>query len=272
MSTLATSLCRLHSAHLPMSEAATGHVRFLLDHEPCPRRGKRQEAPPRLYGTGHPDAETGERQPPTTGIDSGSDRRSHPPGIVAPFAVPHPPLIIPGWIGRRRFLPPSPRHDAEVGRCTPAEPPDTVESSRGPHAIMYADYIPTSPRTWGAGGFSMFSARPATAVYDQEFVQRPYGARLQAEGLGWLQEGREGTPTLDHGTMMVRSTSSQRHHLQDLVVHALISWPSLASRHYRPGMLVAWPVSLAGAWSRGLRRPRTSCWQSGPPHLCCRPV
>ena len=64
--------------------------------------------------------------------------------IVAAFAVPHPPLIIPGvGSGKEKISATIAAYD-EVGRCIAELAPDTVVIS-SPHAIMYADYIHISP-------------------------------------------------------------------------------------------------------------------------------
>ena len=155
--------------------------------------------------------------------------------IVAAFAVPHPPLIIPGvGSGKEKIASTIAAYD-EVGRRVAELAPDTVVIS-SPHAVMYADYIHISPGRGAQGGFSMFGAPQARyeAVYDQEFVRALAHACAQ-EGLSAGCEG-ERDPTLDHGTMMPLHFI-QRHTKDFQVVRMGISGLS-PEDHYRMGMLV----------------------------------
>ena len=78
--------------------------------------------------------------------------------IVAAFAVPHPPLIIPGvGSGKEKIASTIAAYD-EVGRRVAELAPDTVVIS-SPHAVMYADsHLPRARRprrllhVWGAAG------------------------------------------------------------------------------------------------------------------------
>ncbi len=155
--------------------------------------------------------------------------------IVAAFAVPHPPLIIPGvGSGKEKIASTIAAYD-EVGRRVAELAPDTVVIS-SPHAVMYADYIHISPGRGAQGGFSMFGAPQARyeAVYDQEFVRALAHACAQ-EGLSAGCEG-ERDPTLDHGTM-IPLHFIQRHTKDFQVVRMGISGLS-PEDHYRMGMLV----------------------------------
>ena len=155
--------------------------------------------------------------------------------IVAAFAVPHPPLIIPGvGSGKEKIASTIAAYD-EVGRRVAELAPDTVVIS-SPHAVMYADYIHISPGRGAQGGFSMFGAPQARyeAVYDQEFV-RALAHACKLEGLSAGGEG-ERDPTLDHGTM-IPLHFIQRHTKVFQVVRLGISGLSPAD-HYRMGMLV----------------------------------
>ena len=155
--------------------------------------------------------------------------------IVAAFAVPHPPLIIPGvGSGKEKIASTIAAYD-EVGRRVAELAPDTVVIS-SPHAVMYADYIHISPGRGAQGGFSMFGAPQARyeAVYDQEFVRALAHACAQ-EGLSAGCEG-ERDPTLDHGTM-IPLHFIQRHTKDFQVVRMGISGLS-PEDHYRMGILV----------------------------------
>lgn len=155
--------------------------------------------------------------------------------IVAAFAVPHPPLIIPGvGSGKDEISATIAAYD-EVGRRVAELAPDTVVIS-SPHSVMYADYIHMSPGRGAQGDFSMFGAPQARyeAVYDQDFVRALAGACRQ-EGLSAGCEG-ERDPTLDHG-IMIPLHFIQRHTKDFQVVRMGISGLSPAD-HYRMGMLV----------------------------------
>lgn len=93
--------------------------------------------------------------------------------IVAAFAVPHPPLIIPA-VGRGQERGIQATIDAyeEVGRRVAACAPDTLVIS-SPHSIMYRDYIHISPGLHARGSFARFGAPEAAyrCDYDQEFVR-----------------------------------------------------------------------------------------------------
>lgn len=155
--------------------------------------------------------------------------------IVAAFAVPHPPLIIPGvGSGKDKISATIAAYD-EVGRRVAELAPDTVVIS-SPHSVMYADYIHISPGRGAQGGFSMFGAPQARyeAVYDQDFVRALAGACRQ-ENLSAGCEG-ERDPTLDHGIMI--PLHFIQHHTKDFqVVRMGISGLPPAD-HYRMGMLV----------------------------------
>lgn len=122
--------------------------------------------------------------------------------IVAAFAVPHPPLIIPA-VGRGQERGIQATIDAymEVGRRVAACAPDTLVIS-SPHSIMYRDYVHISPGAHARGSFARFGAPEAAyqCDYDREFVD---GLCDAAEDAG-LPAGTKGEqdPALDHATMI----------------------------------------------------------------------
>ncbi|WP_130811327.1 AmmeMemoRadiSam system protein A [Olsenella sp. Marseille-P4559] len=155
--------------------------------------------------------------------------------IVAAFAVPHPPLIIPGvGSGREEIAATVAAYD-EMGRRVAELAPDTVVIS-SPHSVMYADYIHISPGRGASGSFRQFGAPQARyeATYDQEFVHALVRA-CRRESLSAGCKG-ERDPSLDHGTMI--PLHFIRRHIKDFeVVRMGISGLSPAD-HYRMGMLV----------------------------------
>ena len=122
--------------------------------------------------------------------------------ILAAFAVPHPPLIIPA-VGRGRERGIQATIDAydEVGRRIAALAPDTVVVS-SPHATMYRDYFQISPGRSARGSFAQFGAPQAAyeARYDTELVAELCRV-CERDG---IEAGTdyERDPRLDHGTMI----------------------------------------------------------------------
>ncbi|MGI6231193.1 MAG: AmmeMemoRadiSam system protein A [Tractidigestivibacter sp.] len=160
-------------------------------------------------------------------------------GILAAFALPHPPLIIPE-VGRgsEKRVQKTIDSCAEVGRRIAKLRPETVVIS-SPHSVMYSDYIHISPGRHASGSFANYGAPEARyeAHYDMKLVQRICDLADDA----YLAAGTEGErdPSLDHGTMIAI------HAIEDLggyhsfqVVRMGISGLSPAE-HYRLGMIVA---------------------------------
>lgn len=94
--------------------------------------------------------------------------------IIAAFAVPHPPLIIPA-VGQGREQGISATVDAyrEVGRRIAELNPDTIVIS-SPHSTTYYDYLHIAPGTHARGSFRKFGAGGcgSSVTYDEEFVSR----------------------------------------------------------------------------------------------------
>ena len=122
--------------------------------------------------------------------------------IVAAFAVPHPPLIIPAvGLGREHEIQSTVDAYEEVGRRIAALQPDTVVIS-SPHATLYGDYFHISPGRRASGSFAAYGAPRASyrATYDEELVQRICALceeRSISAGTGYERDAR-----LDHGTMI----------------------------------------------------------------------
>lgn len=122
--------------------------------------------------------------------------------VVAAYAVPHPPLIIPGVADDKRSgIDATTQAYEEVGRRVAALRPDTVVLS-SPHAETYLDYLHVSGGVRAKGSFARFGAPQARyeATYDRPFVEALCD---EAAALG-IPAGTAGerTPELDHGTMI----------------------------------------------------------------------
>lgn len=122
--------------------------------------------------------------------------------IIAAFAVPHPPLLIPG-VGEDRdpLVIKTERAFEEVAARSAALKPETLVIF-SPHATLYYDYFHISGGERARGDFSRFAAKQATysAEYDQEFVVRLEALLAQLGIPGGTIGERE--PALDHGTML----------------------------------------------------------------------
>ena len=164
--------------------------------------------------------------------------------ILAAYAVPHPPLIIPA-VGRGREQGIQATIDAyrEVARRIAALRPDTIVVS-SPHSVMYRDYNHVSPGRSAEGSFAQFGAPQARyqATYDQDFV-RALAAACDADGLPAGTLG-ERDPSLDHATMIPLHFIQEEY--QDFrLVRIGLSGLSPA-HHYRLGMLVQRVASRLG--------------------------
>lgn len=168
--------------------------------------------------------------------------------ILAAFAVPHPPLIIPAvGEGREQGIRATIDAYEEVGRRVAALAPDTLVIST-PHSIMYRDYLHISPGAHATGSFARYGAPQASyeCAYDQQFVATLEQA-CHAEQLPAGTQG-EREPELDHATMIAL------HFIQPAcaaagqspaVVRIGLSGLSPAV-HYRLGMLVQQVASALG--------------------------
>lgn len=122
--------------------------------------------------------------------------------IVAAFAVPHPPVIVPA-VGQGREHEVQATVDAyrEVAQRVAALAPDAIVIT-SPHATSYLDWFHISPGAGARGDFARFGA-PDDAyeiAYDREFVQT-LADRCHADGIPAGTEGEQ-DPSLDHGTLV----------------------------------------------------------------------
>ena len=122
--------------------------------------------------------------------------------ICAAFAVPHPPLIVPG-VGHGREAGIQATVDAyrEVARRVAEIAPDTIVLS-SPHSTSYLDYLHISGGSGAAGTFAQFGDRAdgSRVAYDRELVDALCEA-ADACGLA------AGTAALAHTGLAQASTS-----------------------------------------------------------------
>ena len=122
--------------------------------------------------------------------------------VLAAYAVPHPPLILPAiGAGREQEIAHTIDAYREVMRAAAELHPDTVVVI-SPHAVVYEDYFHISPGERAEGNFAAFG-HPAISVgvdYDEDFVRMLAATAMDHDiPAGTLGE-REAA--LDHGTMI----------------------------------------------------------------------
>ena len=122
--------------------------------------------------------------------------------ILAAYAVPHPPLIIPSiGAGREAEIAETVRTYHETMRAAAELRPDTVVII-SPHATAYDDFFHISPGEAAEGDFAAFGHPEITIgiEYDVDFVR----ALSQAAGEHDVPAGTLGekNAALDHGTMI----------------------------------------------------------------------
>lgn len=161
--------------------------------------------------------------------------------IVAAYAVPHPPLIVPSvGRGREREIADTIAAYEEVARRIAAHAPDTIVIA-SPHATMYADYFHISPGVRAYGDFGQFGAASTEFMveYDQPLVDQ-ICALADRDGLAAGTLGLR-MRELDHGTMVPlyfvqRACDEAGVHPQYVRI-GLSGLPT--SDHYKLGMLIA---------------------------------
>ena len=156
--------------------------------------------------------------------------------ILAAFAVPHPPLIIPEvGCGREKGIQATVDAYEEVGRRIAELAPDTIVVS-SPHATLYRDYFHVSPGRGARGDFSRFGASRASyrVTYDEEFADALDAACGQAGVEGGTSYERE--PRLDHATMIPVHFIQKYYKGFELVRIGLSGFN--AGEHYRMGQLI----------------------------------
>lgn len=122
--------------------------------------------------------------------------------IVAAFAVPHPPLIIPAvGGGREQGIARTIEAYREVGRRVARAHPDTIVIS-SPHTEMYLDYLHIARGHTARGTFAQFGApeEGSSVTYDEEFVEE-LCRQARSEGIPAGTQG-ERDPALDWGVLV----------------------------------------------------------------------
>ena len=122
--------------------------------------------------------------------------------ILAVYAVPHPPLIIPTiGQGREGEIAATVRAYHETMRAAAEMRPDTIVII-SPHATAYDDFFHISPGAGAEGNFAAFG-HPEISIgieYDEEFV-RVLSSTASEQNIPAGTLG-EKNPALDHGTMI----------------------------------------------------------------------
>ena len=157
--------------------------------------------------------------------------------LLAAFAVPHPPLIVPavGKGGERQIAENAAAYE-RVAEEIAALRPDTIVIT-SPHSVMYADYFHISPGDGAGGSFARFGAPRVRfdESYDTAFVKKLCALAKEA-GLPAGTEG-ERDASLDHGTMVPLWFLRQKYAGGSLVRIGLSGLP--LTDHYRLGQLIA---------------------------------
>ena len=157
--------------------------------------------------------------------------------IIAAYAVPHPPILLPE-IGRGEEVKVAKTAEsyAEVARRIAAAKPDVLIVV-SPHATLYGDYFHLSPGTGANGSLAAFQA-PDIALqveYDAELVKRiEKCARMWDIPAGTMGE-RE--PKLDHGALIPLWYARHAGVTCKVVRIGLSGLPALS--HYRLGQCIA---------------------------------
>ena len=112
--------------------------------------------------------------------------------ILAAYAVPHPPIILPeiGKGEERKIQLTINAYERAMKEAASFEPDTVVVAS--PHAVMYADYFHISPGDEGAGSFAQFGApevAPSTTRRSPR-RSRPLQAKLDSTRGLWADAMR----------------------------------------------------------------------------------
>ena len=157
--------------------------------------------------------------------------------LLAAFAVPHPPLIVPavGKGGEKQIAQTTTAYERAAEEVALLRPDTLVVTS--PHSVMYADYFHISPGNGAQGSFKRFGAPDVrfSETYDTELVER-ICALADERGLPAGTLG-ERDAALDHGTMVPLWFLRQKYAGAKLVRIGLSGLP--LTDHYRLGQVIA---------------------------------
>ena len=122
--------------------------------------------------------------------------------IVAAYAVPHPPLLLPevGQGEERKLQLTQNAYERAMKEAAELAPETVIVAS--PHTVMYADYFHIAPGEMASGDFAAFGAPDlrVMADYDEPFAKELAKA-ASAEGISAGGVGGRGA-ALDHGVMV----------------------------------------------------------------------
>ena len=156
--------------------------------------------------------------------------------ILAGFAVPHPPMIVPA-VGRgseKQIIETTLAYERVAEEIARLEPDTIIITS--PHAVMYADYFSISYGKGAKGSFAQFNASAVSfdEAYDEELVDE-ISMLADAEALpaGTLGQTRK---ELDHGTMVPLWFIRQKYDKGNIVRIGLSGLP--LTDHYRLGKII----------------------------------
>ena len=134
--------------------------------------------------------------------------------ILASFAVPHPPIILPE-VGRgeeRKIAATTAAYEAAMKQAAEFQPDTLIITS--PHAEMYLDYFHIAPGREAQGNFAQFGASQVkiSVQYDRDLaaliadtIACAFGAVLLSFALSYLtRELSDGTPFVDDTALQLR--------------------------------------------------------------------
>lgn len=165
--------------------------------------------------------------------------------VQAAFAVPHPPLIIPGCADRERALIPSTVNAyRKVARRIEQIGPELIVVS-SPHAFIHRSWFGISPGTHAHGDFRQFRVRHSDldVNYDEQFTDRLlHACRLNGTGIeaAYLKDH---AAEIDHGTYIplwfIEQAYAEAGHPIDFRVARISPSGLPACEHYRLGQAIA---------------------------------
>ena len=164
--------------------------------------------------------------------------------VIAAYAVPHPPIIIPEvGRGEEMKIASTAKAYTEVMRRAAAHTPDVLVII-SPHIVMYADYFHLSPGVQATGNLAQFHAPQAkySVRYDTELVQR-IEAFAKQENLPAGTQG-ERDKALDHGTLIPLLFLAQTGYTCPIVRVGLSGLSALS--HYKLGQCIARATEALG--------------------------
>lgn len=156
--------------------------------------------------------------------------------VVAAFAVPHPPLVVPGvGHGREKDIAATVAAYEEVASRVGALQPDTLVIS-SPHTTSYLDYLHIAPGRGARGDFRDFGDRAdgSDVAYDQDFVRE----LARSAGAAGIPAGTRGEkdPALDWGVLVPLHFIQRRASGYRVVRMGLAGFSPI--EHYRLGRCV----------------------------------